>query len=56
MVEVALLALLVLMLTLSIGVSDHTKGKDVRDALTAVDARVQIYTDSQAPGGTKAIS
>lgn len=37
-------------LQLSIGVSDHSKGKDVRDALTAVDARVQIYHDSQAPG------
>ena len=38
-------------LTLSIGVSDHTKGKDVRDALVAVDSRVQIYHDTQSPGG-----
>ena len=37
-------------LQLSIGVSDHTKGKDVRDALTAVDSRVQIYHDTQSPG------
>ncbi len=37
-------------LQLSVGVADHSKGKDVRDALTAVDARVQIYHDSQAPG------
>ncbi len=37
-------------LQLSIGVSDHSKGKDVRDALTAVDARVEIYHDQQ---GTK---
>jgi diguanylate cyclase (GGDEF)-like protein len=37
-------------LQLSIGVSDHTKGKDVRDALNAVDARVEIYYDTQSPG------
>jgi len=37
-------------LQLSIGVSDHTKGQDVRDALAAVDARVQIYHDTQSPG------
>lgn len=37
-------------LQLSIGVSDHSKGKDVRDALTAVDSRVQIYHDTQSPG------
>jgi diguanylate cyclase (GGDEF)-like protein len=34
-------------LQLSVGVSDHSKGKDVRDALTAVDARVEIYHDQQ---------
>jgi diguanylate cyclase (GGDEF)-like protein len=37
-------------LQLSIGVSDHTKGQDVRDALAAVDSRVQIYHDTQSPG------
>jgi len=34
---------------LSVGVADHTKGKDVRDALVAVDTRVQIYRDRQSP-------
>jgi diguanylate cyclase (GGDEF)-like protein len=38
-------------LQLSVGVSDHSKGKDVRDALTAVDARVEIYHDTQLPKG-----
>ena len=34
---------------LSVGVSDHTKGKDVRDALAAADTHVQLYRDQQAP-------
>jgi diguanylate cyclase (GGDEF)-like protein len=34
---------------MSVGVADHTKGKDVRDALVAVDTRVQLYRDKQGP-------
>jgi diguanylate cyclase (GGDEF)-like protein len=37
-------------LELSVGVADHTKGRDVRDALSAVETRVQIYHDTQSPG------
>ena len=37
-------------LKLAIGVSDHTKGKDVRDALAAADTRVQLYRDRYSPG------
>jgi diguanylate cyclase (GGDEF)-like protein len=32
-------------LRLAIGAADHTKGKDVRDALAAADTRVQLYRD-----------
>jgi diguanylate cyclase (GGDEF)-like protein len=32
---------------MSVGVADHTKGKDIRDALVAVDTRVQLYRDKQ---------
>jgi len=34
---------------ISVGVADHTKGKDIRDALVAVDTRVQLYRDKQGP-------
>lgn len=37
-------------LGLSVGVSDYTKGKDVRDSLVALDTRVQMYRDKEAPG------
>ena len=37
-------------LKLAIGVSDHTKGKDVRDALAAADTRVQLYRDRYSAG------
>ncbi len=37
-------------LKLAIGASDHTKGKDVRDALAAADTRVQLYRDRYSPG------
>jgi diguanylate cyclase (GGDEF)-like protein len=36
---------------LSVGVADYAKGKDVRDALADVETRVQLYRDTQAPGG-----
>ena len=34
-------------LELSVGLSDYTKGHDVRDALNALEARVQIYHDQE---------
>jgi diguanylate cyclase (GGDEF)-like protein len=37
-------------LKLAIGVADHTKGKDVRDALAAADTRVQLYRDRYSSG------
>ena len=37
-------------LALSVGVADYTKGHDVRDALVAVETRVQLYHDTQSPG------
>lgn len=37
-------------LQLMVGVSDYTKGKDVRDSLVALDTRVQMYRDKEAPG------
>ena len=37
-------------LQLSVGVSDYTKGKDVRDSLVALDTRVQMYRDKESPG------
>ncbi|MFB3921794.1 MAG: GGDEF domain-containing protein [Terriglobia bacterium] len=35
-------------LQLMVGVSDYTKGKDVRDSLVALDTRVQMYRDKEA--------
>jgi diguanylate cyclase (GGDEF)-like protein len=37
-------------LKLSLGVADHVKGRDVRDALAAADTRVQLYRDRYSPG------
>jgi diguanylate cyclase (GGDEF)-like protein len=34
----------------SVGVSDHVKGRDVRDALAAADTRVELYRDQQFSG------
>ena len=37
-------------LELSVGLADYTKGKDVRDAMVALDTRVQLFRDQQTPG------
>ncbi len=37
-------------MALGVGVADYTKGHDVRDALVAVETRVELYRDREVPG------